>query len=48
VKEVARTGLKSSILGYISNGDKVPDVITTVSNLSNTGFIAMDASIQLK
>ena len=37
-------GLKSSILGYISRGDNVPDVITTDWNLSNTGRIAMLAS----
>lgn len=32
----------------MSKGDKVPDVITTVWNRSNTGFIAMEESKQLK
>lgn len=31
----------------MSSGDKVPDVITTVLNLSNTGFIAIEASKHL-
>ena len=30
VNELIMTGWKFSIFGYISKGDKVPDVITTV------------------
>ena len=30
VNELMMTGWKSKILGYMSSGDKVPDVITTV------------------
>jgi hypothetical protein len=30
VKELMMTGWKSKILGYMSSGDRVPDVITTV------------------
>ena len=40
------TGWKSSILGYMSKGDNVPDVMTTDWNLSNTGLIAILASRQ--
>ena len=36
------------ILGYISNGESVPDVIMTDLNRSNTGFIARDASRHAK
>ena len=42
------TGLKSNILGYISKGDSVPDVITTDWKRSNTGRIAILASKQRK
>eukprot|EP00123_Amoebidium_parasiticum_P003769 comp15076_c1_seq1/m.11724 comp15076_c1_seq1/g.11724 ORF comp15076_c1_seq1/g.11724 comp15076_c1_seq1/m.11724 type:complete len:307 (+) comp15076_c1_seq1:1366-2286(+) len=42
------TGLNCSTLGYMSSGDSVPDVITTVWKRSNTGLMAMDASMQLK
>ena len=31
----------------MSSGDNVPDVITTVLNLSNTGLIAIEASKHL-
>lgn len=48
VKELITTGLKSRILGYISRGDKVPEVITTDWNLSNTGLMAILESKQLK
>lgn len=48
VKEVATTGWKSSIFGYISKGDSVPDVITTVWNRLNTGLMAIEESKQLK
>lgn len=41
-------GWKFKILGYISNGDNVPDVITTDWNLSNIGLIAIEESRQLK
>lgn len=47
VKELITTGWKSKILGYISNGDKVPDVITTVWNFTKTGLIAIDESKHL-
>lgn len=47
VKLCAVTGLKFNIFGYISMGDKVPEVIITVWNLSKTGFIAKEASMQL-
>jgi hypothetical protein len=30
VKELMMTGWKSKILGYMSSGERVPDVITTV------------------
>lgn len=42
------TGWKSSIFGYISGGDRVPDVMITVWNRSKTGLIAIDESRQLK
>jgi len=37
-----------NILGYISNGLKVPLVMTTLENLSKTGLIAKLASRQTK
>lgn len=48
VKELIMTGLKSRILGYISKGESVPEVITTDWNLSNTGFMAILESRQLQ
>lgn len=36
-----------SILGYISRGEIVPDVMTTLLKRSNTGFIAIDGSRHL-
>ena len=42
------TGRKSKILGYMSRGDRVPDVMTTLWKRSKTGLMAMDASMQLK
>lgn len=48
VKDDIMTGWKFKILGYISNGDNVPEVITTDWNLSNIGFIAIDESRQTK
>lgn len=47
VNDDMMTGWKSRILGYISSGDNVPEVITTVWYRSNTGLIAMDESKQL-
>lgn len=44
VKDAEITGWKSKILGYISNGLKVPEVMTTDWNLSKTGRMAMEAS----
>ena len=41
------TGVNCSILGYISSGEIVPDVITTLLNLSKTGAMASDGSRQL-
>jgi hypothetical protein len=34
-------------LGYISSGEIVPEVITTLLNRSKTGLIAMAGSMQL-
>lgn len=48
VNDDIMTGWKFKILGYISNGDNVPEVITTDWNLSNMGFIAIEESKQLK
>lgn len=42
------TGWKFRILGYMSNGDRVPEVIITDWNLSNMGLIAIEESRQLK
>ena len=42
------TGVNCSIFGYISNGEIVPDVITTLLNRSKTGAIAKDGSRQLQ
>ena len=41
------TGVNWSILGYISSGEIVPEVITTLLNRSKTGFIASDGSKHL-
>lgn len=38
--------MKPRMRGYISMGESVPEVITTDWNLSKTGFIAIDASLQ--
>jgi hypothetical protein len=48
VNELMMTGWKSRILGYISSGERVPEVITTDWNLSNTGLMAMLESRQLE
>ena len=40
--------VKPSILGYISRGDMVPEVIITELKRSKTGFMAMAASRQVK
>lgn len=48
VNEAITTGWKFNIFGYISKGDRVPDVIITVWNLSNTGLMAIEESKQLK
>lgn len=39
---------KPSILGYMSIGEIVPEVMTTLLNLSNTGAMAREASRQLE
>ena len=41
------TGLNCNILGYMSSGEIVPDVMTTLLNRSKTGLIASDGSRQL-
>jgi hypothetical protein len=40
--------VKSSIFGYISRGEIVPEVIMTEENRSNTGLIAIAASKHVK
>ena len=40
--------VKPSILGYISRGEMVPEVMMTEEKRSNTGLIAMAASRQVK
>ena len=42
------TVVKPSILGYISKGEMVPDVMITEEKRSNTGFMAIAASRQVK
>jgi hypothetical protein len=39
---------KLSILGYISSGEMVPEVMMTELNRSKTGLMAMAASKQVK
>lgn len=39
--------MNCSIFGYMSSGEIVPDVMTTVLNRSNTGLIAMAGSRHL-
>lgn len=41
------TGVNWSILGYMSRGEMVPEVMTTLLKRSNTGFMARDGSRQL-
>lgn len=48
VNEHITTGSKSKIFGYMSIGDSVPDVMTTLWKRVKIGFIAMDESKQLK
>lgn len=48
VNEVIITGWKSKILGYISIGDNVPEVIITLWNRSKIGLMAIEASKQQK
>lgn len=45
--DFCKTVLKFNILGYMSNGDMVPEVIITEENLSKTGLMAIDASKQV-
>ena len=45
-KEWTAHGAKPRILGYISMGERVPEVITTLWKRSKTGLIAIDASLQ--
>lgn len=40
--------MNCNILGYISRGEIVPDVITTLLNRSKTGFMASEGSKQLR
>lgn len=40
--------MKPSILGYISKGEMVPDVMMTELKRSKTGLMAMAASRQVK
>lgn len=42
------TGLNCSILGYMSKGDIVPEVMTTLLNFSKTGLIASEGSRHLE
>jgi len=42
------TGVNCSILGYMSSGEMVPEVMTTLLNLSKTGLMASDGSRQVK
>lgn len=48
VNDCITTGLKSNIFGYISNGDSVPDVMTTLWKRLKIGCMAIDESRQLK
>ena len=41
-----KTTSKFKIFGYMSRGDKVPEVMMTESNLENIGLMAMVASRQ--
>ena len=41
------TGVNCSIFGYISSGEIVPEVMTTLLKRSKTGLIAMDGSKHL-
>jgi hypothetical protein len=43
-----RTGVNWSIFGYISRGEIVPDVITTLLKRSKTGLIAREGSRHLR
>lgn len=42
------TGVNWSILGYMSSGEMVPEVMTTLLNRSNTGLMARDGSKHLQ
>ena len=42
------TGVNWSIFGYMSNGDMVPEVMTTLLKRSKIGFMAIDGSRQLQ
>ncbi len=48
VNDAAITGWKSRILGYMSRGERVPEVMTTDWKRSNTGRMAMEESRHLK
>lgn len=48
VKEFWITGWKSKIFGYMSRGERVPEVMTTVWNFVKTGLIASDESKHLE
>jgi hypothetical protein len=41
------TGVNCSILGYMSRGEMVPEVMTTLLKRSKTGFMAREGSRQL-
>jgi len=42
------TGVNCSILGYMSSGEMVPDVMTTLLNRSNMGLMASEGSRHLR
>lgn len=48
VNELITTGSKSNILGYMSIGDNVPDVITTLWKRWKIDLMAIEESRQLK
>lgn len=42
------TGVNCSIFGYMSNGEIVPDVMTTLLKRSKTGLMAKEGSRHLE
>ena len=47
VNDAMVTGWKSNIFGYMSRGDRVPEVMTTDWKRLNIGLIAIEESKQL-